>query len=74
MATQADRGGQAERGREAEAPHQIPARGWKDVLVRTVKEFKDDDIPTAAAAAAFYAWLAAAATGFGLLRGGEPHS
>ncbi|SHN38911.1 membrane protein [Cryptosporangium aurantiacum] len=48
----------ASRGREASTPRQIPARGWKDVLVRTVKEFKDDDIPTAAAAAAFYAWLA----------------
>ena len=48
----------AARGRQAEAPQQIPARGWKDVLVRTVREFKDDQISTAAAAAAFYAWLA----------------
>jgi len=50
--------GGAARGRRAEAPHQIPARGWKDVLVRTIREFKDDQISTAAAAAAFYAWLA----------------
>jgi membrane protein len=50
--------GEAERGRQAESPHQIPARGWKDVLVRTFREFKDDQISTAAAAAAFYAWLA----------------
>jgi len=46
------------RGRQADSPAQIPARGWKDVLVRTVREFKEDQISTAAAAAAFYAWLA----------------
>ena len=46
------------RGRQADSPHQIPLRGWKDVLVRTVREFQEDQISTAAAAAAFYAWLA----------------
>ncbi|MFI5956661.1 YihY/virulence factor BrkB family protein [Cryptosporangium sp. NPDC051539] len=46
------------RGRQAASPRQIPARGWKDVLIRTIREFKDDQISTAAAAAAFYAWLA----------------
>lgn len=50
--------GGAARGRQAESPRQLPARGWKDVLVRTVREFKDDQISTVAAAAAFYAWLA----------------
>ncbi|WP_035857397.1 YihY/virulence factor BrkB family protein [Cryptosporangium arvum] len=51
-------GSSAARGRQANSPRQIPLRGWKDVLVRTVREFKDDQISTAAAAAAFYAWLA----------------
>ncbi|MFG1928389.1 YihY/virulence factor BrkB family protein [Cryptosporangium sp. NPDC048952] len=51
-------GSSAARGRQADSPSQIPLRGWKDVLVRTVREFKDDQISNAAAAAAFYAWLA----------------
>ncbi|GAA0282362.1 YihY/virulence factor BrkB family protein [Cryptosporangium japonicum] len=51
-------GSSAARGRQANSPREIPLRGWKDVLVRTVREFKDDQISTAAAAAAFYAWLA----------------
>lgn len=46
------------RGRRAEKPTQIPKRGWKDVLVRSFREFKADNISMVAAAAAFYAWLA----------------
>ena len=42
----------------AKRPSQLPKRGWKDVLVRTFREFKADQVPILAAAAAFYAWLA----------------
>jgi membrane protein len=49
---------EAERGRQAEQPSQIPPRGWKDVLVRTAKQVKADDVSTHAAAVAFYAMLA----------------
>jgi membrane protein len=46
------------RGRHAERPRDLPKRGWKDVAVRTVREFKQDNASMVAAAAAFYAWLA----------------
>jgi membrane protein len=46
------------RGRRADKPTEIPKRGWKDVLVRSFREFKSDNISMVAAAAAFYAWLA----------------
>lgn len=47
-----------ERGREAERPSEIPAPGWKDVLVRTKREVKNDNISIVAAGVAFYAFLA----------------
>src|SRR5690242_13914541 len=50
--------GEDPRGRHAESPTQIPKRGWKDILVRSYREFKADNISMVAAAAAFYAWLA----------------
>ncbi len=40
-----DRSGETARGREAERPAEIPARGWKDIVVRAWKEFSDDQIP-----------------------------
>lgn len=46
------------RGREAEAPQEIPARGWKDILWRTWKEFTDDQAPLVAAGVTFYTLLA----------------
>jgi membrane protein len=46
------------RGREAEQPTQIPARGWKDVLARTRLEIKRDRAPMLASAVAFHALLA----------------
>lgn len=46
------------RGRTAQSPGEIPLRGWKDVLIRTVKEFDRDNMLNAGAAAAFFAWLA----------------
>ncbi len=45
------------RGRAAEAPHQIPARGWKDIAVRTWNEFSADQIPQVAGGVAFFALL-----------------
>ncbi len=49
---------EADRGREAEAPTQVPARGWWDVLMRTKAEAKTDNVPLLAAGIAFYALLA----------------
>jgi len=49
---------QPDRGRDAEAPSEIPTRGWFDILVRTYREFKDDDIPLIAAGCTFYTLLA----------------
>jgi membrane protein len=46
------------RGRQAEKPSEIPARGWKDILKRTWKEFSDDQIPMISAGVTFYALLA----------------
>ncbi|HSJ90886.1 MAG TPA: YihY/virulence factor BrkB family protein [Ilumatobacter sp.] len=50
--------GHAERGRTADAPWNIPGRGWKDVLLRVKDEWADDNVGMAAAAVAFYAFLA----------------
>ncbi|RAK61276.1 YihY/virulence factor BrkB family protein [Phenylobacterium hankyongense] len=49
---------QVGRGRGARSPRQIPARGWKDILLRTRKEFSDDQIPMIAAGVTFYTLLA----------------
>jgi membrane protein len=46
------------RGREAEAPTQIPHRGWWDVLMRTKAEVRRDNVALLAAGIAFYALLA----------------
>ena len=46
------------RGREADAPHQIPLRGWWDILIRTWKEFKEDQASLVAAGVTFYTLLA----------------
>jgi membrane protein len=45
-------------GRAAEAPSQIPARGWRDILWRIYARFFDDRISLVAAGAAFYLLLA----------------
>jgi membrane protein len=47
-----------DRGRGAEAPREVPLRGWKDVLVRLKTQVKDDDVPLLAAGVAFFALLA----------------
>lgn len=46
------------RGRSAEAPSEIPAPGWKDILWRTFKEVKADDIQSVARSIAFAGMLA----------------
>lgn len=46
------------RGVSAERPKEIPARGWKDVLLRVKEQFASDHIGIVAAGVAFYFFLA----------------
>lgn len=46
------------RGRMAETPTQIPAAGWKDILLRVKNEISADHIGLIAAGVAFYGLLA----------------
>src|SRR3954464_8990962 len=46
------------RGREATSPHEIPAKGWKDILWRTYEEITKDRILAVAAGVTFYGLLA----------------
>lgn len=45
------------RGRSSEKPQAIPGRGWKDILIRTKREAKRDNVALLAAGVAFYALL-----------------
>ena len=45
-------------GRDASTPTDIPARGWKDVLARTLAESKSDQLSLLAAGVAFFGLLA----------------
>ena len=47
-----------DRGRTADAPQQIPSKGWKDVLWRTYREVAADRLPAVAGGVTFYALLA----------------
>jgi membrane protein len=47
-----------EGGRSAEKPSEIPAKGWKDILLRVYRGISDDRILANAAAVTFYALLA----------------
>ncbi len=47
-----------DRGRDAEAPREIPARGWWDVVRRVQLEAKQDQVPLLSAGVAFYSLLA----------------
>jgi membrane protein len=49
-----------DRGRAADQPTDIPARGWKDVLARVRAEAKEDNISLLSAGVAFYGLLAMA--------------
>ena len=44
-------------GRNADGPQQIPAAGWKDVLLRTYREINDDRVTLIAAAVTYYLLL-----------------
>ena len=54
------RSGPDDRGGGADSPTDIPARGWKDILKRTVRQLKADNVSLIAAGAAFYVFLALA--------------
>ena len=49
---------EADRGRDARTPHQIPKRGWRDILLRTKDQIVADNLSLVAAGVAFYALLA----------------
>ena len=49
---------EADRGREAQTPSEIPARGWKDILWRIYQNISDDRVVLVAAGIAFYSILA----------------
>ena len=49
---------EAERGRHATAPWQIPWPGWKDILWRTYQQISDDRLLAVAAGVVFYGLLA----------------
>jgi membrane protein len=46
------------RGRTARSPLKIPLKGWKDILIRTYKEFNEDQVTLIAAGVSFYTLLA----------------
>jgi membrane protein len=48
----------ASRGREAARPGEIPARGWRDVLLRVREEIGEDRVGLVAAGVAYYGLLA----------------
>lgn len=47
-----------DRGRLAETPLQIPAAGWKDILLRTYQQIDEDRVLATAAGVVFYGLLA----------------
>jgi membrane protein len=49
---------QAGRGRHADVPTEIPAKGWKDILWRTYAQIGKDRVLAVAAGVTFYALLA----------------
>src|SRR5438477_2184721 len=55
---QVARAAQPGRGRGADTPTRIPARGWKDILWRTYEEISADRLFMIAAGVTFYAMLA----------------
>lgn len=46
------------RGREANTPEQVPARGWRDILLRVKDEVSNDNLSIVAAGVAFFGMLA----------------
>jgi membrane protein len=47
-----------DRGRDADGPGDVPARGWKDVGLRVKGELKEDQVPLLSAGVAFFLLLA----------------
>jgi membrane protein len=47
-----------DRGRGAERPGEVPARGWKEIALRTWRETSKDNVGLVAAGVAFYGFLA----------------
>jgi membrane protein len=58
MTSVVDPTAERDRGREATRPGHVPLRGWKDVLVRTKRQMKADDVPLLSAGVAFFGLLA----------------
>lgn len=50
--------GHSERGRLARWPWEVQRRGWRDILLRVKHQWGDDHVGMAAAAVAFYSFLA----------------
>ena len=57
-ATHADHRWDHSRGREARAPRDVPAAGWRDILWRVKDRIKRDNLSIISAGVAFYALLA----------------
>jgi len=53
------RAGEPGRGRQANTPEQIPARGWRDILWRMFWSISADRILSTSGGVAFFALLAA---------------
>lgn len=58
MAGSAPAGSIDDRGRGADRPGQVPARGWKEIALRTWRESSKDNVGLVAAGVAFYGFLA----------------
>ena len=58
VAAQHARAQESGRGRHAQAPWQIPWRGWKDILWRTYEQIGEDRLLAVAAGVVFYGLLA----------------
>lgn len=54
-----------DRGRDAAVPTEIPGRGWRDVLTRTAREIKSDQVPLLAGQPALGVDVAGRARGDG---------
>lgn len=49
---------QSQHGRHADKPHQIPLKGWKEILLRVKNQINIDHVQIVAAGVAFYFFLA----------------
>lgn len=53
---------ESDRGRQAQAPTQVPKKGWWDILWRTKQQLDEDNLSVVAAGVAFYGFLAVVPT------------